>query len=63
MSGWPPDASAHESEKINGSVSFDGANVVIDFLVSKKRMHVDAAPHVDGARTVMTLDGVELEKK
>lgn len=50
------------SEKWNGSVSFDGDFLVVDILVTTKRMHIDAPPHPDGTRTVMTLDGVELEK-
>ncbi len=54
---------ANSSEKLNGSVSFDGDFMVLDVLVMKKRLHIDKAPHKGGARTLMTLDGTELEKK
>src|SRR5579862_2807129 len=40
--------SRNGSEKLNGSVSFDGATMVIDVLVTKKRLHVDTPPHLDG---------------
>jgi hypothetical protein len=51
------------SEKYNGSVSFDGGEMVIDVLVMKKRMHIDKPPHLDGATWKATLDGVEVERK
>ncbi|HEY2369899.1 MAG TPA: hypothetical protein VGH87_26045 [Polyangiaceae bacterium] len=51
------------SEKLNGSVSFDGGDMIIDVLVMKKRMHVDKAPHLDGATWKATIDGVEIERK
>jgi hypothetical protein len=51
------------SEKLNGSVSFDGGDMVIDVLVMKKRMHVDKPPHLDGATWKATIDGVEIERK
>ncbi len=54
---------AHSSEKLNGSISFDGSDLVIDVLVMKKHLRIDKAPHVDGSRTVMTLDGEELDRK
>jgi hypothetical protein len=50
------------SEKYNGSVSFDGADMVIDVLVMKKRMHVDKPPHLVGTTWKATLDGVEVER-
>lgn len=53
----------NSSEKFNGSVSFDGADMVIDVLVMKKRLHVDKSPHLDGATWKATLDGVEVERK
>jgi len=56
-------AARGSSESMHGSLSFDGSDLVIDILVTKKRMHVDAPPHPVGARIVMTLDGVEFEKK
>ncbi|HEX4512729.1 MAG TPA: hypothetical protein VGH87_12645 [Polyangiaceae bacterium] len=55
--------SANSSEKLDGSVSFDGADMVIDVLVMKKRMHVDKPPHLDGTTWKATLDGVEVERK
>jgi hypothetical protein len=55
--------SAHESEELHGSVGFDGGNLVVDAFVIKKKFHIDKPPHVDGTRTVMTLDGTELERK
>lgn len=51
------------SEKLNGSVSFDGGDMIIDVLVMKKRMHVDKPPHLDGATWKATIDGVEVERK
>jgi hypothetical protein len=53
----------NESEKLNGSVSFDGDYLIVDALVVKKRKHIDRAPHVAGATTVLTLEGTELEKQ
>jgi len=55
--------SAHGSEKLNGSVGFDGSDMVIDVLVMKKRMHVDKPPHLAGTTWKATLDGVELERQ
>ncbi len=55
--------SAHESEELHGSLGFEAGDLVIDVLVMKKHFHIDKAPHVDGSRTVMTLDGTELERK
>lgn len=51
------------SEKLNGALAFEGSDVVIDVVVMKKHLHVDKPPHRDGSRMVMTLDGVELERK
>ncbi len=51
------------SEKLNGSLSFEGSDVVIDVFVMKKHLRIDKPPHLDGSRMVMTLDGVELERK
>lgn len=51
------------SEKLNGSVSFDGADMIIDVLVMKKKMHIDRTPHLAGATWKATLDGVEMERK
>jgi hypothetical protein len=53
---------AHESEALHGSVSFDGGDMVIDVLVTKKRLHVDKPPHRTATGWAMTLDGVELER-
>ena len=53
----------NSSEKFNGSVSFDGSDMVIDVLVMKKHMHIDKPPHVDGSTWKATLDGVEVERK
>lgn len=55
--------SAHESEDLHGSLSFEAGDLVVDVLVMKKRFHVDKPPHLDGTRMVMTLDGTELERK
>jgi hypothetical protein len=52
-----------ETEALHGSLSFEGGDLVVDVLVMKKHMHIDKPPHVDGSRTVMTLDGVELEQR
>jgi hypothetical protein len=54
---------ANSSEKFNGWVTFDGADLVVDVIVMKKQMHVDKAPHLDGTTWKATLDGVELERK
>jgi len=54
---------ANSSEKLNGSVGFDGGDMVIDVLVMKKRMHIDAPPHLAGTTWKATLDGVEVERK
>ena len=51
------------SEELNGAVSFDGADMVIDVLVMKKHMHIDKPPHLDGATWKATLDGVEVERR
>ena len=51
------------SETLNGSISFDGSDVVIDVLVMKKRLRIDKPPHLDGATWKMTIEGVELERK
>ena len=51
------------SEDMHGSLSFDGSDLVIDILVTKKHMHIDRPPHLDGTVWKMTLDGVELERK
>ena len=53
----------NSSEKFNGSVSFDGSDMVIDVLVMKKRMRIDKPPHLDGTTWKATLDGVEIERK
>ena len=53
----------NSNEKLNGVVAFDGSDVVIDAFVMKKHLRIDKAPHLDGSRMVMTLDGVELERK
>ncbi len=53
---------AHESEELHGAVSFDGSDIVIDVLVTKKHLHVDKPPRFDGTRWVMTVDGVDLER-
>ena len=55
--------SAHGSEKLNGAVSFDGLDMIIDVLVTKKHLHVDKPPHLVGATWKATLDGVEVERK
>jgi hypothetical protein len=55
--------SANSSENLNGALSFDGGDMVIDVLVMKKRLHIDKAPHLDGATWKATLDGVEVERK
>jgi hypothetical protein len=54
---------AHSSEDFHGAVSFDKSDLVIDILVARKRLHVDAPPHAVGGKSVLKLDGVELEKK
>jgi hypothetical protein len=51
------------SEKLNGSVSFDGGDMVIDVLVMKKHLHIDKPPHLAGTTWKATLDGVEIERK
>ena len=51
------------SEELNGSVSFDGGDMIIDVLVMKKKLHIDKAPHLDGTTWKATVDGVELERK
>ena len=51
------------SEELNGSVSFDGGDMIIDVLVMKKKLHIDRPPHLDGATWKATLDGVEVERK
>ena len=51
------------SEEMHGSLSFDGSDLVIDILVTKKHMHIDRPPHLDGTVWKMTLDGEELERK
>ena len=53
----------NSSEKLNGSVSFDGGNMIIDVLVMKRTMRIDKPPHLAGATWKATLDGVELERK
>lgn len=53
----------NESEALHGAVSFDGGDMVIDVLVTKKRLHVDKPPHPTATGWAMTLDGVELERK
>jgi hypothetical protein len=55
--------SAHEREELHGSVGFEAGDLVVDAFVIKKRFHIDKPPHLDGTRTVMTLDGTELERK
>ena len=52
----------NQSEALHGAISFDGGDVVIDVLVTKKRLHIDKPPHLVGTRWSMTLDGVELER-
>src|SRR5580765_1118036 len=51
---------SNSSEKLNGSVGFDGGDMVIDVLVMKKRLHIDKPPHLVGATWKATLDGVEV---
>jgi len=51
------------SEELNGALSFDGADLVIDVLVMQKHLHIDTPPHLDGSRWLMELDGVELERR
>lgn len=51
------------SESFNGSVTFDGSDMVIDVLVMKKHLHIDKPPHLDGTTWKATLDGVEVTKK
>ena len=51
------------SEELNGSVSFDGGDMIIDVLVMKKKMHIDKPPHLAGGTWKATLDGVEIERK
>jgi hypothetical protein len=51
------------TEKFNGWVTFDGADMVVDVIVMKKHMHIDKPPHLDGATWKATIDGVELERK
>ena len=53
---------AHESEALHGSLSFDGPDMVIDVLVTKKKLRVDKPPHKTGAGWSMTVDGVELSR-
>ena len=53
----------NSSEKLNGSISFDGADMLIDALVVKKRLRIDAPPHLDGAVWKATLDGVEVRRQ
>jgi len=55
--------SPNSSEKFNGSVSFDGGDMIIDVLVTKKKMHIDKPPHHVGGTWMATLDGVELARK
>jgi hypothetical protein len=50
------------SEEMHGSLGFDGSDLVIDVLVTKKRMHIDRPPHSVGSQMAMTLDGVELRR-
>jgi hypothetical protein len=54
---------AGSSEKFNGWVTFDGADIVVDVIVMKKRMRIDKPPHLDGSTWKATLDGVEVERK
>ncbi|HSQ63892.1 MAG TPA: hypothetical protein VLM85_11790 [Polyangiaceae bacterium] len=53
---------AHQSEDLHGSLSFDGPDMVIDVLVTKKKLHVDKPPHKTSTGWSMTLDGVELSR-
>ncbi len=52
----------HESEALHGSLSFDGPDMVIDVLVTKKKLHVDKPPHKTATGWSMTVDGVELSR-
>lgn len=54
---------AGSQTELHGTIGFDKDDVIVDALVTKKKMHIDAPPHLDRGRMVMTLDGVELVKK
>ena len=65
-----PDATADYGEvrsgsktELHGSVAFEKDSLVVDALVTKKRLHIDTPPHPAGTRMVMTLDGAELARE
>ncbi len=49
--------------EMHGSVAFEKDTLVVDALVTKKRLHIDSPPHPSGTRMVMTLDGAELARE
>ncbi|HEY1954185.1 MAG TPA: hypothetical protein VGH28_01195 [Polyangiaceae bacterium] len=49
---------------VHGTVSFGKNEIVLDAVVTKKKLHLDTPPHANKNGTnAMTVDGVELEKK